>query len=84
MEQFPYRDNLVGNYDEAQVFVSDEGSLAIEKVGKLHAQHTGEKGQTIGSLVSFVAADGTTLMSLWVYKARSTKIANLEAEEAQN
>ena len=58
------RAEIVVNYDETRVYVTSEGIVCLEHVGKGRAQKKGPKGRVIGSLVSFVAASGDVLMSL--------------------
>ena len=64
---------LVVNYDETRVYVSNDGTVCLEHVSKGRGQMRGPKGKTIGSLVSFVAADGSVIMSLWIFKAAESK-----------
>ena len=66
----------VCNYDETRVFLTDDRIIRLEHIKKERAQKWGFKGRTIGSLVSFVAANGLVLMSVWIFKATKTKEEN--------
>jgi len=67
MEEFAYVED---SYDKTQVFIADEGGVMIEKVGKERAQHRGVRGQTIGSLLSFIGANGIVMMSVWIFSGK--------------
>ena len=45
----------------------------IEKVGKECAQHRGVRGQTIGSLVSFIGANGIVMLLVWISSGKREK-----------
>ena len=76
MDEFPYDANTVFNYDETRVFVADEGGVCIEKVGKERAQQKGVKGRTIGTLLTFICANGTVIMSVWIYAGKKEKVTD--------
>ena len=63
------------NYDEIRVYVSSDGEICLKHVSKDRAQKKGPKGKLIGSLVSFIAADGRVIMLVWIFKAKITKKA---------
>ena len=44
MDNYNYKADNVINYDETQVFVANEGGIAVKKAGKEQAQRTGVKG----------------------------------------
>ena len=67
-EVYPMKATNVVNYDETRVFIADNGAIRLEHVSKERAQKRGIKGRTIGSLLSFVAANGSVLMSVWIFK----------------
>ena len=70
---YPMKASNVVNYDETRVYARDEDLIRLEHTSKERAQRRGIKGRTIGSLVSFVAADGSVLMSVWIFKATAAK-----------
>ena len=72
-EHYPMSASNVVNYDETRVFIGVDGEICMEHISKDRAQKRGFKGRTIGSLVSFVAANGQVLMSGWIFKAKQAK-----------
>ena len=74
MKVFPYAQDNVFNYNKTRVFVGDEGGIAVEKVGKKHGQRRGVKGQTIGSLLSFIGANGHIMLSVWIFAGKREKV----------
>ena len=60
------------------MFISTNGVICLEHISKERPQRQGFKGRTIGSLVSFVGANGLVYMSVWIFKA---KISSDESEE---
>ena len=58
------------NYDETRVMVGTGGEYRLERVGKDRAQVRKEKGRTLGSLLTFVSAEGKVLMSVWIIKGK--------------
>lgn len=67
-EFYPMSSSTVMNYDETRVFIGMDGEIGMEHISKERAQKRGFKGKTIGSLVSFVVANGQVLMSVWIFK----------------
>jgi len=61
--------NNVVNYNETLVWLSSKGQIRLEHAAKAQAQKKGPKGMNIGSLVSFIAANGTVLLLVWIFKA---------------
>ena len=66
------------NYDETRVYVSNDGTVCFEHVGKDKPQREGTKGKTIGSLVTFICADGSVFMSVWIFKGKPPKGAGTD------
>ena len=65
------------NYDETRIFVGQGGESVIERKDKKRTQRKGFKGRAVGSLVSFIAADGAVLMSVWIMKCEVDKETGL-------
>lgn len=66
------------NYNETQVYVSSDGTVCFEHVGKDKPHHEGTKGKTIGSPVTFICADGSVFMSVWIFKRKPPKGAGTD------
>ena len=64
------------NYDETCVYISLDEEICLEHVSKDRAQKKGPKGKSIRSLVSFIAADGKVIMSVWIFRAKMTEKGN--------
>lgn len=62
----------VVNYDETRVCVDDSGKLSLEFIFRRRRDHLRNRKTVLGSLLSFIVADGTLLASFWVAKQNKT------------
>ena len=60
--------NLV-NYDETRVCVKTDGTILLERSGKDRGNAHGTRPRVLGSLLTFVSAQGDVLSSFWIMKA---------------
>ena len=58
--------NVVNN-NQTRVFISEVGRIWLEHAGKERGQKCGTNGRSLGSMVSFIAADGSVLILVWIF-----------------
>ena len=68
-EQEFMTDRNVVNYDETRVCVSCDGVLLLQQRGKERYSAHGQAPTPLGSLLSFVCADGSVICSFWILKS---------------
>src|SRR5688500_18921787 len=62
-EIYTMKGSDVVNYDETHVWLTLEGHIRLEHVGKTCLQKLDKQGMNVRTLVSLIAADGSVLMS---------------------
>ena len=70
-EIHPMEALLVVNYDKTRVFLTSEGSVCLEHARKARSQKANMKGVNLGTLLSFISANGLVLLSVWIFKGTS-------------
>ncbi len=68
--KFDMRPHLVLNYDETIVTISTAGQIVLEKRDKERANTLVPSSTTLGSLLTFVCADGSVFVSFWIVKGK--------------
>ena len=61
------------NYDETRLYVSGDGVITLERVDKHRPESRGSKGTTIGTLVTFILAEGMVLLSVIIIAGEATE-----------
>jgi len=69
-EVYPMTADNTFNYDETVIWVGDNGTMRLVHASYQRAQKHGPRGKSIGSMISFVCADGSVAMSVWIFKAK--------------
>ena len=59
----------VVNYDETRVAITTDGEVVLESKAKDRANSHGHHAQVLGSLLAFIAADGSVLCTFWISRA---------------
>ncbi len=65
----PMTEHNVVNYDETRVCITTDGEMIVEFNPKDRANAHGHHAHVLGSLLTFVAANGSVLCSCWISKA---------------
>lgn len=66
VENFKYMAKNVVNYDETRVVVGCDNQLVLERTDKNRPESRGMKPKSLGSLVMFICADGSVVMSVFI------------------
>jgi hypothetical protein len=68
LEVYPMKMTNTIKYNKTIVFVAMEEAKRIVHTSLEHAQKAGHAGKAIGSLLSFVAANVSVFVSVWIFK----------------
>jgi hypothetical protein len=72
-QQLPMFASNCVNYDETRLFVTTDGISRLERVDKNQNEMLGDKGELIGTFITFVGASRKVYMSCYVLKGEKTR-----------
>ena len=72
MNYFPYKKHMVVNYDETRVCATDTDAVVYERCDKQRANLRGDRNNSLCSLLTFICADGSVLLTVYIFPGKPT------------